>query len=90
MLRLILLLIMFVLIARSFWSVVDGVVRGVSSPPQGGGRRREPGGATPVKMMPCVVCGTYVVPGKSLSSTTMSGQAIFFCSEKCRTEYRER
>ena len=94
MLRLILLLVMFVLIARSFWSVVDGVVRGASSSPPspGGGRRGNPGernSPVPVKMVPCPVCGTFVVPGKALSTTSMRGQAVWFCSEKCRAEYRE-
>jgi len=89
-LRLILLLVMFVLIARSFWSVVDGVMRGVSSsPPQGGGRARGSNAPVPVKMVPCPVCGTFVVPGKALSTTSMRGQAVWFCSEKCRAEYRE-
>ena len=89
MLRLLLLLVMFVLIARSFWSLVEGVVRGASAP-QGGGRSRAPGAPVPVKMAPCAVCGTYVVPGKALSSTTIKGAPIYFCSEKCRAEYRER
>jgi YHS domain-containing protein len=92
-LRLILLLVMFVLIARSFWSVVDGVVRGASSSqPGGGGRSRGSRGTdapVPVKMVPCPVCGTFVVPGKALSTTSMRGQPIWFCSDKCRAEYRE-
>ena len=90
MTRLFLLLIMFVLIARSFWSLVEGVVRGATTQQQGGGRSRAPGGTVPVKMVPCPVCGTYVVPGKALSTTTLQGQSIYFCSEKCRADYRQR
>ena len=90
MLRLFLLLIMFVMIARSFWAVVDGVVRGASSSPQpGGGRARGSNTPVPVKMVPCPVCGTFVVPGKALSTTSMRGQAVWFCSEKCRAAYKE-
>ena len=90
MLRLVLLMVMFVVIARSFWAFVDGVVRGASSSPMGsGGRSRGPGGPVPVKMVACPVCGTFVVPGKALSTTSMRGQSVWFCSEKCRAQYRE-
>jgi len=88
-LRLILVFVLFWVIARSFWRFVDGVARGAGVPPPGP-RPSGRGGPVPVKMTPCVVCGTYVVPGKSLSSTSMRGEPIFFCSEKCRAEYRER
>jgi hypothetical protein len=89
LLRLLLLALFFVLVARSFWRFIEGVARGAGMPPPG------PGGAgprapVPVKIMPCAVCGTYVVPGKSLSTTTLRGQPVYFCSEKCRADYREQ
>ena len=42
LLRLLLLLILFWMFARAFWSLIEGVVRGVTGPaPQSGGRSGE-------------------------------------------------
>ena len=89
MARFILLLFLFVVIAKMFWRFVDAVVRGATGPaPQLGGRR---GGGAPaaVKMQPCPVCGTYVVPGKAISLVS-GGSPIYFDTEKCRAEYQSR
>ena len=83
LLRPLLVLILFWVIAKLFWRFIEGVVRGASMPPPGAARRGTP---VPVKMQPCPVCGTYVVPGKAIS-TTKSGAPVHFCSEKCRSEY---
>jgi hypothetical protein len=84
LLRPLLLLILFWVIARVFWRFIEGVARGASIPPPGGARRGS--GPTPVKMQQCPVCGTYVVPGKAIS-TVNRGTPVHFCSEKCRAEY---
>ena len=88
MARFLLLLVLFTVIARIFWRFLEAVVRGASgSAPQGQGRG---GGApSPVKMQPCPVCGTYVVPGKAISIVS-GGSPIYFDSEKCRAEYQSR
>jgi YHS domain-containing protein len=86
-LRLLLLFGLFWVIAQVFWRFIDGVVRGATMPPPGGARPK--GAASPVKMQPCPVCGTYVVPGKAISATSSAGQ-VHFCSDKCRTEYSAR
>ena len=44
---------------------------------------------TPVKMMKDPVCGTFVVPGKALS-TSSNGATVWFCSEQCRTAFTRR
>jgi YHS domain-containing protein len=85
--RFLLLLVLFWVIARVFWRFVEGVARGASMPPPGGGRRGS--APSPVKMQPCPVCGTYVVPGKAISATSSSGP-VHFCSEKCRSEFAAR
>ena len=87
MARLLLLFVLFVVIARTFWRFVDGVVRGASGPAPQGGRRAGPPAA--VKMQQCPVCGTYVVPGKAISIVS-GGSPIYFDSEKCRAEYQSR
>jgi hypothetical protein len=86
-LRFLLLLVLFWAIARVFWRLVEGVVRGASTPTPGGGQRGS--APSPVKMQPCPVCGTYVVPGKAISSVSQ-GTAVHFCSEKCRSEHAVR
>ena len=93
--RLLLLLALFVVIARTFWRFIDAVVRGASGPAPQGGRRPGPfdsaQGRPPaaVKMSQCPVCGTYVVPGKAISVVS-GGSPIYFDSEKCRAEYQSR
>jgi hypothetical protein len=73
-----------------FWRFVDGVIRGVTgAAPQGGGARRASTAPAAVKMSPCPVCGTYVVPGKAISLVS-GGSPIYFDTEKCRAEYQSR
>ncbi|MGH9347186.1 MAG: hypothetical protein ACRD26_07950 [Vicinamibacterales bacterium] len=81
MLRIILLAILLMIVARIFWRVVDGIIEGVS------GERRQvrPGG----RLQRDPVCGTYVSPGSALSLTA-GGTTQYFCSEKCRNEYLAR
>ena len=87
MTRFALLLILFVVAARFFWRMVDVVVRGAMGP-QG---QRAQRGSTPasVKMQPCPVCGTYVVPGKAISVVS-GGAPVYLCSDKCRAEFQSR
>jgi YHS domain-containing protein len=87
MTRVILLLFLIFAIARFFWRLLDSITRAASGPASPGAS----GGGPPasVKMLPCPVCGTYVVPGKAISVVS-SGAAVYFCSEKCRAEYRPR
>jgi hypothetical protein len=85
--RLILLGVLFVLIARTFWRFFDAVVTAAGGTRQPGAR---PGNMqTGVKMAPCPVCGTYVVPGKAITQGSGSG-IVYFCSDKCRADYVPR
>jgi hypothetical protein len=86
--RFILLLVLFTVVARLFWRFVDGVVRGVTGQTAKGGSRASAKPAA-VKMQPCPVCGTYVVPGKAISLVS-GGSPIYFDTEKCRAEYQSR
>jgi YHS domain-containing protein len=81
-LRVILLGILLIVVARIFWRVIDAVIEGAS----GAERRRVRSG---VKLQRDPVCGTYVAPGSALTTTT-SGTTQYFCSEKCRNEYLAR
>ena len=84
MVRLVLLLILFMFIARAFWRVIDGVIEGVTGQPRS---RRTP--ELRVRMMRDPVCGTYVVPDHALTLSDGSRQ-LYFCSTRCRDEYRAR
>ncbi len=82
MLRVILLGILLIIVARIFWRMVDGIIEGASGQPP---RRVRPG----VKLQRDPVCGTFVTPGAALSLTA-GGTTHYFCSEKCRNEYVAR
>ena len=87
MARFLLLLALFVVIARTVWRFMDAVIRGASgTAPQGG---RPSGPPASVKMSQCPVCGTYVVPGKAISMVS-GGSSVYFDTEKCRAEYQSR
>jgi hypothetical protein len=87
MARLLLLLALFVVIARVFWRFFDAIVRGASGTAPKAGPRSGP--APAVKMSQCPVCGTYVVPGKAISLVS-GGSPVYFDSEKCRAEFQSR
>jgi hypothetical protein len=81
--RVILFLFLILAAARFIWRLLDSLMRAASGPASQG---RPPAS---VKMLPCPVCGTYVVPGKAISAVR-SGAPVYFCSEKCRAEYQPR
>jgi YHS domain-containing protein len=83
MLRLLLLLVLIVLLARGFWRMVDGVVEGLT----GRGSTGVPGRG--VQMVRDPVCGTFVLPERALTLSD-GRQRIFFCSATCRDKYRAR
>jgi hypothetical protein len=93
--RFLLLLALFVVVARTFWRFFDAILRGASARPpsdsaQGRAQAaRRSGPSAAVKMSQCPVCGTYVVPGKAISVIS-GGSPVFFDSEQCRAEYQSR
>lgn len=82
LLRVILLGILFTLIARAFWRLVETVIEGAKG--QGPTRIRPA-----QKLVRDPVCGTYIVPDGSLS-VTAGGRVHHFCSETCRSSYVAR
>lgn len=88
MLRFALLGLLFLVIARTFWRLIDGVVRGVTGEPRP--RSRGTGArSTAVKMSPCPVCGTYVVPASGVRAE-VRGQSYLFCSAACCSTFMAR
>ncbi len=84
MLRILLLSLLLILIARAFWRIVDGVIAGA-----GGRTRRGTSRSQAMKLVRDPVCGTFVAPGAALSLAS-DGRIHFFCSEECRVEYSRR
>lgn len=86
LLRALLLFLFFAFLARAVWRLLEGVARGAMGPgPEAGRRPVGPTQAT-VKMAPCAVCGTYVVPAKALTGVAR-GQVVYYCSEACRGKH---
>ena len=78
MIRVLLIAILVLVVARAFWRLVDGILDAAA------GSNRHP---TSVKLVRDPVCGTYVAPGTALPLTT-GGSTHYFCSEECRSKYR--
>ena len=84
LLRYVLVLILFIFLARAFWRVVNGVIEGIGGP-RTPARRDRPG----IQMVRDPVCGTFLLPDRAL--TIIDGrQRLFFCSTACRDTYRTR
>jgi YHS domain-containing protein len=95
-LRFILLMVVIRVIWRFLGGIIDGLSGNSSERSEGSQRGRRggavpaggPGGAASVPLVRDPVCGTYVVRAKAL--TDGSGDRMqYFCSEKCRDEYRK-
>jgi YHS domain-containing protein len=80
--RLLLLAILVLLLARAFWRVVDGILEAA------GGTSRARPRSPAVKLVKDPVCGTYVDPGRAVS-LQVRGQTHHFCSEACRTSFQK-
>jgi YHS domain-containing protein len=90
--RVILIALLLILVARAFWSVVDGIIEaaggGGSSPRRRHRQQRGPA-APAVKLARDPICGTHVPTDGSVSLTTR-GETYYFCSEACRNAFQQR
>jgi YHS domain-containing protein len=82
MARLILWGILFFFILRAVSRLLHGVL-------EGAGYRRQMPPQQSVGLVRDPVCGVFVVPGQALTSGAGSG-VKYFCSEKCRLEWKQR
>jgi uncharacterized protein len=82
LLRLLLFVILAVIVARTFWRIVDGVREGLT-----GGRTLAGTPQRGVEMVRDPVCGTFVVPDRA-PSIDGAGGPVYFCSTACRDRYR--
>lgn len=88
MVRYVLFLILFILVARVFWRIVDNVIEAASGQPPGS-RRGSTNVPQSVPMVRDPVCGTFVLPDRAVS--LVSGRdRLYFCSAACRDKYQAR
>lgn len=79
-------------VIRAIWKLLQGLMEGLSGPPQSRGTRQAPPSDSPVlgvQMARDPVCGTYVVPQRALSITD-GPKPVYFCSSACRDKYRAK
>jgi YHS domain-containing protein len=84
--RIILIGILLLLIARAFWRLMDGVIEALG----GTARTRARGRAkdtSAMKLEKDPVCGTHVSTASALSLAA-GGSTHYFCSEQCRDTFR--
>jgi YHS domain-containing protein len=78
--RLLVIAILILVVARAFWRVVDGILDGART-------KDDRRASSAVKLARDPVCGTFVAPGTALSLSA-GGTTHYFCSEECRAKYR--
>jgi YHS domain-containing protein len=79
--RFLLLLILFVIVVRLLWRFLMGVL-------EGAGYLRQ-GPEVSVGLVRDPVCGVFVLPSKALTAG-QGAETKYFCSEKCRRQWRQR
>ena len=87
MVRWILLFILLLIIGRLFWRVVDSIIEAAGGTPRT--RRASSPRQPSVRLVRDPVCGTHVAPASALSLAA-GGTTHYFCSEKCRAEFKKR
>jgi uncharacterized protein len=87
--RVILLFVLAMLVARAFWRLVAGIIVGASMPPPSRAPRRGPP-ERGVQMVRDPVCGTFLPPGTALTMVERGGATQYFCSEACRERFRRQ
>ena len=82
MIRVLLIAILVLLVARAFWRLFDSIM-------EGAGTARGRGQSPAVKLVRDPVCGTFVSPQNAVSLTAR-GATHYFCSEQCRAEFQRQ
>jgi YHS domain-containing protein len=90
MARFILIAILFIIISRMFWRLVDSFVEGVTGESRQSRQSRMSGAPQHgVAMARDPVCGTFVIPERAV--TLVNGRTrLYFCSDACRDKYRAK
>jgi YHS domain-containing protein len=82
--------VVFTVVAiRAIWKLLQGIMAGMSGPAEPGPVRDGRPPAQGVQMVKDPVCGTYVVPDRTLS-VNVGRTTMYFCSAACRDKYRAK
>jgi YHS domain-containing protein len=84
--RIVVLLIVIRAVLRLLYGLFDGLQGGDGRRPGAGGAARARGRGKAVPLVRDPVCGTYIVAGKALTSSSQ-GTTHYFCSEACRRTF---
>jgi len=84
--RIILIGILLLLIARAFWRLMDGVLESFGGTARTRARKAAPDTAA-MKLVKDPVCGTHVSTASAVSLAA-GGSTHYFCSEQCRDTFR--
>jgi YHS domain-containing protein len=76
---LLLKILLFLLVLRLIWRLARGIIEGYAP------ERK----AASVGLVRDPICGIYVLPSRALTAVA-DGQTKYFCSEKCRSQFRGR
>jgi len=76
-------LLLILAVVRAVWRLAKGMLEGAGYARVDGPRQ------VGVKLERDPVCGTYVSPTKS-PALRIGGQTLYFCSDKCRSEWERR
>lgn len=79
MTSLILKILLLLIVLRLLWRFARGIMEGYA--PQARAKQ--------VGLVRDPVCGIFVVPSQALTAVA-EGETKYFCSEKCRAEFRRR
>jgi hypothetical protein len=85
MARFLLMIVLSLVLTRTFWRLVGGVLARPAPPRPGGAGGTEPPRGVQMERDP--VCGTFVVPATAIALSDGSHR-VYFCSKTCRDRYR--
>jgi YHS domain-containing protein len=84
--RLLLIGILILLIARAFWRVMDGVIEAAGGTPRS--RAKQQRRAEAVKLVRDPICGMHLPPASAVTLVA-NGTTHYFCSDTCRDRFRK-
>jgi len=81
-----LIVILFIFITiYSFKKKIDNVIDSIFPP-----KEKKDGKKELEELIKCANCDTYIPKSEAYTKITFTGQKIYFCSQKCKEEYKKK